>query len=265
MRVGAYRLLERVGGGGGGDVYRAVDERSGRTVALKLLRDRLAAAPAPEAPLLHPNVVATLDAGDSEAGPFVAMELLEGADLRRVLARRGRLDATSALAVLVPVLDALAAAHARGLVHGDLKPENVFVARGAGGGATVKLLDLGVGAAPVGPGVVVGTAAYLSPEQACGEPADARSDVFAAGVLLHELLEGSPPFLAPGAVATAYRVVHAPAPVVGHPALAGVLAAALAKDPARRPPHAGALAAALAPLAPDAGLSAAALSALATP
>jgi serine/threonine-protein kinase len=268
MVVAGYRILERLSGGGAGDVYRARHERSGRDVALKILRrapgGRPPLPPTGE-PLRHPNVVAVLDSGVGEHGSWVAMEYLEGADLRRVLARRQRLDVDSALAVFLPVLAALGSAHDQGRLHGDLKPENVFVARTEGGEPCVKVLDFACGSPRPPRGHVAGTAAYLSPEQASGEPTDARSDLFAAGVLLYELLTGRPPFQAQSAVATAYRIVHAPAPRLEDPMLADVVERALAKDPSQRYPRAADFAAVLAARAPDAGVTAAALSGLATP
>jgi serine/threonine-protein kinase len=264
--VAGYRLEERLAGGGGAEVHRARHVRTGSTVALKVLRDPRSLAPLERAMAVrHPNLVHILEAGTDPAGAYVVMEALEGVTLRDVLARRGPLDLPSALAVLLPVLDALHAAHALCLTHGDLKPENVFLERLDGGGARVKVLDLG--GVPQGPDgeVVFGSAGYLSPEQAAGDVLDARSDVFGAALLLFELVTGRPPFEAPGSVATAYKIVHEPAPRVGDLRLQPVLDVALAKSPADRFPTAAAFADALAPLAPDAALSAAALSVLARP
>jgi serine/threonine protein kinase len=264
--VGGYRLEERLAGGGGGEVYRARHGRTGDPVALKVLRDPRSLAELERAMALrHPHLVHILEAGTDPAGAYVVMELLEGTTLRDVLARRGRLDLDSALAVLLPVLEALHAAHDRDLVHGDLKPENVFLARAAGGVARVKLLDLGGFARGPGGEAIFGSAAYLSPEQASGDALDARSDVFGAGLLLFELVTGRPPFEAAGPVATAYQIVHQPAPRVGDVRLQPVLDVALAKSPADRFPGVAAFADALAVLAPDAALSVAALSALAKP
>jgi serine/threonine-protein kinase len=196
------------------------------------------------------------------------MELLRGTTLRDVLARRGRLALEDTLAVVLPVLDALEAAHAAGLVHGDLTPDNVLLERRDGGGARVRVLDLGGLPPTAGVGPVTGSAAYLSPEQAADEPLDARSDVFGAGLLLFELLAGRPPFDARTPVAAAYATVHHPAPPVGDPRVQPVLDVALAKAPGDRFPGAAALRAALAALAPAldaAAVSAAALSALAGP
>ena len=264
--VAGYRLEERLARGGGGQVYRARDLRTGTTVALKILRDPRSLAQLERAMAVrHPSLVRILEAGADPSGAYVVMEALEGTTLRDVLARHGRLDLDSALAVLLPVLDALHAAHGQGVTHGDLKPENVFLERLDGAAARVKLLDLG--GVPGGPShdAVFGSAAYLSPEQAAGDALDARSDVFGAGLLLFELVTGRPPFEAPGAVATAYKIVHEPAPWVGDARLQAVLDVALAKSPADRFASAALLAQALAPLAPGAAVSAAALSVLARP
>ena len=213
----------------------------------------------------HPHLVRVLEARAAPEGAYVVMEAMEGATLREVLERRGRLDLAAALAVLLPVLDALQAAHAHGVVHGDLKPDNVFLERLGGAAPRVRVLDLGGVPAAAEGDAVVGSAGYLSPEQAAGEALDARSDVFGAGLLLFELVTGRPAFPATQPLAAAYAVVHRPAPRVGDVLLQPVLDAALATSPADRFPDAAAFAGALAPLAPDAAVSAAALSALATP
>jgi serine/threonine-protein kinase len=271
--VGGYRLEERLGRGGGGDVYRAARPGTGATVALKLLRDPGSLALVERARAVHhPGLAAILATGTDPAGAFVVMELLRGSTLRDVLARRGRLPLQGALAVLLPVLDALEAAHAAGLVHGDLTPDNVLLERLDGGGARVRVLDLG-GFPPAPDGdTIAGSAAYLSPEQAAGEPLDARSDVFGAGLLLFELLAGGPPFDAGAPVATAYAIVHRPAPPVGDPRVQPVLDVALAKAPGDRYQGVAALRAALVALAPAAvaaaggeSVNAAVLSALAGP
>jgi len=264
--VGEYRLEERLAHGGGGEVYRATHLQTGGPVALKLLRDPRCLAQVERAMAVrHPNLVRVLDVGTDPVGAYVVMEALEGTTLRHVLASRGRLDRDTALAVLLPVLHALHAAHGCDVSHGDLKPENVFLQRLEGGGACVKVLDLG--GIPEGPEgeVVFGSAAYLSPEQAAGDALDARSDVFGAGLLLFELMTGRPAFEAPGPVATAYKIVHEPAPRVGDVRLQPLLDLALAKSPADRFSSAAVFAEALGRLAPHDALSAAALSVLVRP
>jgi serine/threonine-protein kinase len=271
-----YRILERLSAGQSADVYRARDEKTGREVAVKVFRGEAAACSQRAKPnenavhtiarLAHPNVVEVLGSGVADLGPFLVMEYLEGVTLRRALSRRGPLEAAAALAVLAPVLAGLEAGHRAGHVHGDLKPENVFLARGrAPGRARVKLLDFGSHAATQGADatqVVIGTPGYLSPEQACGEPVDARSDVFAAGVLLFEMLAGRRPFDGPNPVATAYRTVHQPPPEL-ESRLAPVLRVALAKDPRRRFRSAASFAAALDADAPEVAVTRAALAELA--
>jgi eukaryotic-like serine/threonine-protein kinase len=254
-----YRLLERIGVGGMSEVYRAENLLIGRVVALKLLHREQAGDPKltvrffQEAQsvsrIRHPSIVDVLDAGMGETGPFIVMEYLEGESAAHVLARSGRVPLEAAIATLLPVLDALEAAHHAGVIHRDLKPENVFYALGERGEVEVKLLDFGIAKMlwPVGPtprtstGVVFGTPDYLSPEQAVGETViDGRSDVFSAGVVLYELVTNVRPFHAPTAVATAYKVAHARVePVVDHggpanPGLDAILARALQKRPDER-------------------------------
>jgi serine/threonine-protein kinase len=273
---GKYRVLECLGAGGMGEVYRAWHELAGRAVALKLLRSDLADDPDllrrffQEAQAVnkvrHPNIVDVLDADYSASGPYVVMECLEGATLGALLQKRARFSPAETATVLLPVLDALEAAHRHGIVHRDLKPENVFVAR-FGDEVRVKLVDFGIakvlgtahGPSPrTGTGVVFGTPDYLSPEQASGEGVvDGRSDLFAVGTLAFELMTGRRPFEAPSAVATAYKIVHSPAPslesmgVHGEPLAQRVLDMALAKSKDARFASASAFAEALAPLAPE--------------
>jgi eukaryotic-like serine/threonine-protein kinase len=260
-----YRLAERIGGGGMGDVFRAENVLAGREVAIKFLHAELAQnedlaqrffqeAQAVNR-IRHPNIVDVLDAGVGEMGPYIAMEYLEGESVGACLLRLGRFDAESTVGVAIPVLEALDAAHRVGIIHRDLKPENVFIAfEPVRGTAVVRLLDFGIAkmldAAEPSPrtrtGVVFGTPDYLSPEQATGEaPLDGRSDLFAVGVLLYELLSGTRPFRAATAVATAFRVVHADPPALAgtgvhvDPKVEAVVFRLLQKDPARRYPTAG--------------------------
>ncbi len=278
--AGKYQLLERLGGGGMGEVYRAEHQLAGRVVALKILRpdhaqdENLTRRFFQEAQaankIRHPNIVDVLDAGLSEQGPYVVMECLEGVSLSLALSRLGTLPEGAALAIVLPMLDALDAAHRRGIVHRDLKPENVFLARlqpEAGSPVTVKLLDFGIakvldvgqGSSPeTHTGVIFGTPDYLSPEQATGEGVlDGRSDLFAVGIVLFELLTGRRPFEAPTAVATAYRIAHAAAPTLGQmgvradPRIQSALDIALSKSKEDRFSSAGAFADMLAPIVPD--------------
>ncbi len=282
-----YKLIERLGGGGMGDVYRAEHMLAGRMVALKILRadfadnEDLTRRFFMEAQAVnkirHPNIVDVIDAGFSREGPYVVMECLEGTSLAHALTRLGRLDVQTALAVVLPTLSALDAAHRNVIVHRDLKPENIYLAE-INGEVRIKLLDFGIAKVTdkdggVGPrtstGVVFGTPDYLSPEQANGEgDVDGRSDIFAIGTVLFELITGRRPFEAPTAVATAYKIVHAPAPTLaamGHevdPLLQATLDAALAKDRTERFASAADFADALAPLTPHGAIRRQALATL---
>ena len=231
-----YELLERLGGGGMGVVFRARDLRLGRDVAIKLLRpsdvdderlrrlfEREARA---TAQLLHPNIITLHHVGEHEGHPYLVLELLSGETLASRLARRGRLPMAEALTILDAVLGALEFAHARGVLHRDLKPNNVFIT----GDERIKVLDLGVSlslGSDAGPATLgAGTPGYMAPEQRTGGDQDARTDVWAAGLLLLECLVGRLPD-----DRDASKVVRtAPAP----PAFRAVLARALSTDPAQR-------------------------------
>src|SRR5512141_1898254 len=213
-RLGPYEVLAPIGAGGMGEVYRAKDPRLGREVAVKILpasfsndADRLRRfeQEARAAGLLnHPNITAVYDIGSHEGAPYVVSELLEGETLRAELSG-GRLSPRKARDHAVQLAHGLAAAHEKGIVHRDLKPENVFVTRDG----RVKILDFGLAklthaeegssgghtnlptaAAGTEPGVVFGTMGYMAPEQVRGRPADARSDIFAFGAILYEMLSG---------------------------------------------------------------------------
>jgi len=280
-----YRLAERIGGGGMGHVFRAENVLAGRAVAIKFLHPELsentdlAQRFFQEAQAVnrirHPNIVDVIDAGVGDFGPYIVMEHLEGEGVGSVLQRMGRFDVDAAVGTCIPVLEALDAAHRVGIIHRDLKPENVFIAFDpARGQAVVRLLDFGIakvldsnGPSPrTRTGVVFGTPDYLSPEQATGDaPIDGRSDLFAVGVLLYELLTGSRPFRAPTAVATAFRVVHAEAPTLAaagvhvDPRLEAVVARLLQKDPMKRYATAGEVARELERFSPEPAKRAAAL------
>ena len=260
---GRYRIRARIARGGMATVYEASDERLGRDVALKIMHPDLAEdeefvqrfiAEARSAAVLSrdPTIVTVFDQGASDGMVWLALELVRGRTLRRVIAERGRLDPRTALAIMDPVLTALAAAHDAGIVHRDVKPENVLV----GDDRHVQVADFGlahaVTAAPHATrglatrGMLLGTVAYISPEQALGHPATRASDVYAAGIMLFELLTGHPPHDGP----TDYVVVRkhvdedVPAPSAEVPDVPGevdaLVAAATARDPAHRLPDAGA-------------------------
>jgi eukaryotic-like serine/threonine-protein kinase len=213
--LGPYRVLERVGAGGMGEVYRAHDAKLNRDVAIKILPEALAADPVAlgrfereaqaVAALSHPNILAIFDFGREGETAYAVMELLEGETLRARLAH-GALPPRKAVELAVQIAEGLAAAHEKGIVHRDLKPENVFVTHDG----RAKVLDFGLAkrtepastanasrlatSGHTGPGMVLGTAAYMSPEQVRGEPVDHRSDIFSFGAVLYEMLAGRQAF-----------------------------------------------------------------------
>jgi eukaryotic-like serine/threonine-protein kinase len=216
---GRYVLGEVLGTGGMATVWRARDEVLGRDVAVKVLSPQYAADPGflarferearHAARLSHPHLVTVFDCGVDESMPFIVMELVAGPTLRQVLDRAGTLPAGEAVSIAAAVCEALEVAHAAGLVHRDIKPANIVLA----GGGEVKVLDFGIARADGGAGStrtqgVLGTAAYLSPEQASGHPAGPQSDLYALGCVLFEMLTGAPPFSADTTVGIAYRHVH---------------------------------------------------------
>jgi len=250
---GRYRVLRRIADGGMATVYLAVDERLDREVALKVMRQHLTHDESfvtrfrrearSSASLSHPNVVAVFDQGEDDGHIFLAMEYVPGQTLRDVMREEGLLSPRAALDVLDPVLQALAEAHAKGLIHRDVKPENVII----NDNGTVKVADFGLARAVTSQtvtstqGVLLGTVAYLSPEQVERGIADARSDVYAAGLMLFEMLTGTKAFTGETAIHVAYQHVHGGVPspssrVAGlPPALDELVAVATARDPDERP------------------------------
>jgi len=247
-----YRIEELVGRGGMGVVYRAYDLRLKRTVALKLVtpelaldkrfKERFARETELTMALEHPNVVPIHDAGDADGRLYLAMRLVEGTDLRALLAREGALEPARALAICGQVANALDAAHRKGLVHRDVKPSNVLLDANehvylADFGLTRRLEEQG---ALAGDGRSVGTPAYLAPEQIEGRPVDGRADVYALGCLLYECLTGSVPYGRASRLATAWAHLEEepPKPSAARPelpaALDAVIARALAKNPDER-------------------------------
>lgn len=275
---GRYRVDRMLARGGMSTVYAGTDQRLGRRVAVKVMAPALAHDPAftdrfvrearTAAGLSHPNAVAVFDQGaqDTAGGRvvFLVMELVPGGTVRDVLRERGRLGPAEALSLLEPVLAALAAAHRAGLVHRDVKPENVLITPDG----AVKVVDFGLARAVAAPstttqaGVVLGTVAYVAPEQVTRGAADPRTDVYAAGIMLFELLTGSPPYAGDAAIAVAYRHVHDDVPPPSSrvpgiaPALDELVQRATRREPGARPADAGALLAELALVRTDLGLRA---------
>ena len=268
-RIGAYEILAPLGAGGMGEVYRARDMRLDREVAIKTLPATLAADPQwlerfrREARTLgalnHPNIVTLHAVEESEDGPFLAMELVQGRPLSREIVSGG-MPSGRVLELGLTIAGALAAAHARGIVHRDLKPDNVML----GDDGRLRLLDFGlatthaalrgdlgpdtptqaVGDDLTRPGTILGTVAYMSPEQAQGQPLDPRSDVFSLGIVLYELATGVRPFTGADQVSVLAAILRVPPPPCERvsPAvssrLGAILHRCLEKDPARRFPSA---------------------------
>ena len=201
---GRYRIVRKLGTGGMANVYLAEDQELGRSVAIKILDDRHAAdeqfverfrrEAKNAASLSHPNIVAVYDRGEAEGTYYIAMEYLDGRTLKELLVRFGTPPVKIAIGYTRQVLSALAFAHKYGLVHRDIKPHNVLV----DSGGHVKVTDFGIARSEASQmteaGSIIGTAQYLSPEQARGAPVDQRSDIYSVGVLLYELLTGAVPF-----------------------------------------------------------------------
>ena len=251
---GRYAVLERVGGGGMAEVYRARDDLLGREVAIKVLHERFSndrsfverfrREAQSAANLNHPNVVSLYDYGADDDTYFIVMEYIDGRSLADIISAEGPLLPERAAEIASDVAQALDRAHSGGLVHRDVKPSNIMI---TDTGQT-KVTDFGIARALGGDGeqtmtqtgMVIGTASYLSPEQAQGNPVDARSDVYALGVVLYEMLTGDPPFTGETPLAIAYKHVRenpeAPSSRnkdVPH-ALDAVTMKALAKNPDNR-------------------------------
>ena len=266
--VGPYRLLRLIGRGAVGEVHAALDARDGRQVALKLVplgragdrdaderRRRFLAEAALTRRLVHPHIVAVHAAGIESDRGWIAMELLAGCDLERYTAAARLLPEPEVLRIGACVALALAHAHAHGVLHRDVKPGNVIVDWPT---RRVTLTDFGAArladAESTRTGVIVGTPDYMAPEQLAGRPCDARTDLYALGVVLYQLLSGRLPHDAPTMGELLRRVATEPAPDLRAlrpelpPALAGLVAELLERDPERRPASAAAVAERLAAL-----------------
>jgi YVTN family beta-propeller protein len=238
-QIAGYGPEELVGRGGMGVVYRAHDLALERPVALKLLAPQLAEDPdfrerflvesRLAASLDHPNVVPVYDAGEVEGQLYLAMRYVEGTDLKRLLAQEGKLEPARAIAICSQIANALDAAHARGLVHRDVKPSNVLLDESghaylADFGLTRRLTDQAPGFEA---GLSLGTPAYVAPEQIEGSEVDGRADQYSLACMLHECLTGEPPFPRGSEAATLFAHLEEPPPAA--PGLEGVMARALAK------------------------------------
>jgi len=235
--VGGFEVVREIGRGGFGVVYEARDLKQGRMVALKALRiggtidpkeERLLREADAAARLSHPNIVTVLDAGHWVTGPFLVLELLRGQTLGELLAQ-GPIPVRDALRIGVEVARGVAHAHAEGVIHRDLTPGNVFLCDGG----PVKVLDFGMAHAFGRRKLEGGTRAYMAPEQRRGAPEDERTDVFALGIVMHQMLSGELPFPEEGALR---RDAKAPRlEISGMPALGALIARMLELDPVDRP------------------------------
>jgi tRNA A-37 threonylcarbamoyl transferase component Bud32 len=248
---GRYRLIELLGQGGMATIYRAADTGLGRDVALKLLRSEYLRDPdfssrfrqeaQAAASLSHPNVVTVYDYGEDPSGPFIVMELIDGEDLATILRRSGALPPRQSARIAAGVGRALAAAHASGIVHRDIKPGNVLIGRDG----RVKVVDFGIARAVAEaqvtlPGTTLGSVHYFSPEQARGDPTTAASDIYSLGIVLYEMLTGVRPWEGDSAAGVALARLTGPIPDPAAarsslpPELAAITRHALARDPADR-------------------------------
>jgi len=247
---GRYRVLNRLGSGGMADVYCAEDTHLGRQVALKVLYRRFAQdaefverfkrEAQSAAGLTHPNVVNVFDRGEHDGTYYIAMEYLPGRTLKEVVGERGVLDQESVIDIGIQILRAASFAHRRGVVHRDLKPHNVML----DDGGNAKVTDFGIARAGASEmteaGSIMGTAQYLSPEQAQGQLATPQSDLYSVGIILYELLTGRLPFDGDSAVAIAVQHLNDPPTPISSlrpdvaPELEAAVMRALAKDPAAR-------------------------------
>jgi len=250
---GRYTVGAMIGTGGMADVFAAHDDRLNRDVAIKILRSDLARDPAfvarfrkealAAAGLNHPGIVAVYDSGEDGTDSYIVMELVKGQTLRELLQHEKAIDPDTALTLTAGILEALEYSHSQGIVHRDIKPGNIMITNDG----EIKVMDFGIARALADIGAtmtntwnVVGTAQYLSPEQATGESADARSDIYSVGCVLYEMLSGQAPFTGDTPVSIAFQHVSGElipltqrAPEI-NPALGTICSVALSKDPAHR-------------------------------
>ena len=269
-----YRVERRLARGGMSTVYQGTDLRLDRRVAIKVMAEALASDPAfiasfirearSAARLAHLNVVSVSDQGEDDGLVFLVMELVLGQTLRDVIHEQGRLSPEQAFAVLAPTLSGLSAAHRTGLIHRDVKPENILLSSDG----LVKVADFGLaravaetGTTSVTNGVLLGTVAYLAPEQIERGKADARSDVYAAGIVLYEMLTGRPPYSGDTALSVAYQHVNSDVPLPSDTVptipleIDELVSSATRRDPAARPLDAGAFLAELFNVSTDLGMA----------
>jgi eukaryotic-like serine/threonine-protein kinase len=261
---GKYEIVAPLGTGGMGAVYRARRVLIGDEVAVKVLHERLTGdeklverfrrEARAAAQLHHPNVVTIHDYGEArgaQAFAYIVMELVRGESLRELLRREGRLEARRAVSLMRDVCSGVGAAHRRGIVHRDIKPDNIIVtpADEDRPAESVKVVDFGIaklrdmaaeGSTLTEAGMMVGTLFYMSPEQCKGEPLDSRADVYSLGAMLHEMLAGTPPFSASNLTSLIFKHVSEPPPPLPEdlpvpPALRAAVLRALAKNPDDRP------------------------------
>jgi len=254
QKLGRYEIIEELGRGAMGIIYKARDPVIGRYVAIKTIRledftdsshvaelhSRLMREAQSAGVLSHPNIITIFDVGEEAGLAYFAMELVEGATLEHIVEGEQRLDEASIVSIARQTADALGFAHQRGIVHRDIKPANIMLTQDG----RVKVADFGI--AKVGStkmtqtGMLLGSPSYMAPEHFLGQPLDGRSDIFALGILLYELVTGQPPFTAENLGTLSYKIVHEdPLPPVKlkpglNPRLNALVVKALARDPAAR-------------------------------
>jgi eukaryotic-like serine/threonine-protein kinase len=251
--AGRYEVEALVGHGGMSSVYKARDSLLERNVALKILHEqyngdddfveRFKREARAVAQLQHPNIVTVIDRGEANDRQFIVFEYIDGENLKELVVRKGRLDVREALEIAAEVARGLAFAHSQGLVHRDVKPQNVLL----NGDGRPKVTDFGIARSldvdgMTQTGTVLGTSNYIAPEQASGQPVDTQSDVYALGVVLYEMLAGEVPFPGESFVVVAMKHVHEPPPSLLEvrrdvpPRVADAVDRALEKDPEQRFP-----------------------------